>query len=257
MKDSEYLNYRPHTIYMQRFMKRKSISACGIDTDIDMAIIKARSELYERIYTSDLENEDDTGLVTYSKPTFWCSTGAAAHPDEDICVQKSRAELVERDSLVSWMAFGTPGEVVHEVGNRLILRIPCRFRGWYVAACLRFEEDKVKCRVAGGSSEHWEGAARSAYDESFLSPTLSDPKWLASNLPFLPFGECPESGQDDLPDSVNLRQWFVAGLHISKMWSPELSDFRRGLTEQTSERYRRYYGDMSLSPRKVHRSWFT
>lgn len=242
--------------------------SAGIDDNFEVAFDKAVSEFAERYWGSDVApNEDKRGLVEYkTRPRKWCSTGMAAHADLEKSLHKSRAELIERDTVAAWMATGVPALVVRKFSDSFFLvRPPCRFRGWHVVACVRLyrpENGELRTLISGGCDTDFESACEMARYESHLRPEQLPEDFANSRLPYLPFrphdGSPFQEGVDELDDTPELdtRVWRWRDRVITKIWSPHLSDFHRGLQDHTYERYVSFLGGGSWPRRQLQKRWY-
>jgi ribosomal protein S12 methylthiotransferase accessory factor YcaO len=226
------------------------VSATGFATTYTLAALKARSELIERIYASDLMQEDASGLPTYRTPTYWCSTGAAAHPDRDICLENSLGEIIERDSLSCWFAMSrtySPIETVHGVE---LAEIPCMYEGWHVVISIRKQENRTA--IQAGSGRTLEEAMLKAFYESFLRPQLPA-GFEASRLPNLTPGAI-KLGNEPAP-ALFLREWKCEDLFVVKQYSHHCGDMRRGVPQQKADKYKEFLGDPECIQIPIHFNW--
>lgn len=211
------------------------VRGTGFAPDYATAALKARSELIERIYTSDLVNEDTSGLFTYRQPPFWCSTGAAAHPNREVCLQNSLSEIIERDMLSCWMGISRiyqPITVVHDIE---LWKIPCIYKDWNVVVSVRRQENKTQIQAA--ASKVLEDAMLKAFYEAFLRPTL-DETFLDSRLPKFEIGSFKEGSLPE-PD-LFLREWKVEDLFVTKYYGFHVGDFRRGISPIKADAYTKF-----------------
>lgn len=228
------------------------IPSTGFGDTYTLAALKARSELIERIYTSDLMNEDSTGLFTYRHPTYWCSTGSAAHPDREICLSNSMAEIIERDMLACWMAISRVYAPITIIHNIELWEIPCMYKDWYVIVSVKRQLDRTQITCA--ASKDINVAMVKAFYEAFLRPTLP-PAFIDSRLPTFTVGDI-KRGDYPAPD-LFLREWKVDDLFVTKYYGYHVSDFRRGISTIKSAEYIKFMGLSEWTQLQLHRSWFS
>lgn len=227
------------------------VYATGIADSYSLAATKARSELVERIVTSDLMNSDVTGLFTYKTPTQWCSTGAAAHPDRYTALEKSTAEIVERDAVACWLSFSTPCQIVEERDGVQIVRITTPYRGWFVCVAIRDEGDQRQ--LTGAAARRLHQAVDAAYLEAFVRTTLPV-DFLKSRLPAFVYGDIVQATHD--APTLLLREWKVDDLNIVKQFSKGVADFRRGIPAVALSKYQSMLGEGIWQPQQLQRDWY-
>lgn len=240
----------PVKVNMSAKVEKWTIGGVGFASTHSLAALKARSELIERIYTSDLKQEDTTGLFTYRKPSYWCSTGAAAHPDRDICLESSLGEIIERDSVSCWFAMSrtySPLETIHGVE---LVEIPCMYQGWHVVVSIRKQNDRTA--IQSGSGRTLEEAMLKAFQESFLRVDLAS-EFAASRLPELTSGII-KHGNEPAP-TLFLREWQCDELFVVKQYSYQCGDMRRGVPQLKADKYKEFLGDPECKQIPIHFNW--
>lgn len=125
-----FQSYRPigfrffnYSIVFEAIFQNNSIIACGEDSDIDVAVAKARSELVERtalinysnselnlhrISGSTSENERFNSAQEVIQSKFTTSNGWAAHPQKPKAEINAVLELLERDAVMAQWYKQTP-----------------------------------------------------------------------------------------------------------------------------------------------------
>jgi hypothetical protein len=240
----------PYHVRINVKIEKWTIHASGFDPKPELAAIKARSELVERIYTSDLANEDTTGLFTYRKPAYWCSTGAAAHPDRDQCLENSLAEIIERDSVSCWFSMSRTYEHLTTIKDIELWKIPCIYKGWNVVVSRKKQGDRTQ--IQAGASRLLEDAMKKAFWESYLKDEIP-PAMTDSRLPNFTPG--PVKTGDLNEPYLFLREWKVDDLFVVKQYSYHTGDMRRGVPLTKVDIYKEFLGDNNCQPIPIHFNW--
>jgi hypothetical protein len=240
----------PIIVRMASQVEKWNIGATGFATTHSLAAMKARSELIERIYATDLMQEDTTGIFTYRTPTYWCSTGTAAHPDRDQCLENSLAEIIERDMVSCWFAISRTYSSITNINTRELVEIPCMYKGWHVVVSIRRENDCTAIQAA--ASRNLEDAMLKAFYESHLRTTLPD-TFKSSRLPELKEGKIKHG--DLAEPELFLREWKYEDLFLLKQYSHQCGDMRRGVPALKAAAYKKFIGEPECIQIPISFSW--
>lgn len=93
--------FHNHSIIIDARFKDESIISCGEDTELMVAIAKARSELIERTAIANLPSLEWNLNTTVTPFKYNTSNGWAAHPQKDKAEIGAVLELLERDAVMA------------------------------------------------------------------------------------------------------------------------------------------------------------